>query len=560
MDTHPDTDFTALQQSSPADTVEKVACDVDPVPEVHPVTEAIEDKLVAECDRIPNGAVTVNAIAPTPSSALPDIDDEPMVMPERIMGIDVDPAARLIPGPSRKQFQDLTKDIDAQGLLHPVARFRGRWLDGRLRLMACEALGIIPTLIDLPDDTDPVAYVVSANARRRHLSKSQIAMAVAAAREWAKSGSNQHSGGGEPGSTPATNESMADEAGVSVKTIQQAKIVYQAGLEQEVMSGQKTLKQAVEAAKNIRSDDLGEKEGRNNDRPSNKKPKRKLPEDVLELQRQLRDREDEIDELSMALEREQATTKKLKADCDQLKRENAALKSKAMTNVRDWIEATVVDEPELEEVVEALAAVDETPVDVAMIDDVAPEEAAVEHAAVDVADQDYDPTEALLRPPSPLAVHAEELRGACRRSPKNADQYDKQTREYGLYSDAEDILEIEGRLQCGDEVSDIDLAAYCAYQEHHGLSAAAAGRVVAQDQASTLAMLHEAEDLVSVRLRVASSTVATPLPEASVAAKLPAPALESSVRVTEEAIDFAAYLGHTVVLVEGLETAAAAVS
>jgi len=526
----------------------------------------------------------VNDPTTNTNSDLPDIIDEPMVMPDRIMGIDVDPAARLIPGSSRRQFQELTEDVDAQGLLHPVARFRGRWLDGRLRLMACEALEITPTIIDLPDDTDPVAYVMSANAQRRHLTKSQIAMAVTAARAvaklWAKSGSNQHSGGGEPGSTPATNESMANEAGVSVKTIQQAKIVYQAGLDQEVMSGQKTLKQAVKAARNYRSDEQSEREARTSDRASTKKPRLKLPEDVLELQRQLRDREDVIDELSKALDREQATTKKLRADCDQLKRENAALKAKDVPDVRDWIEAAFVNDPELVEVLEALDAVDESPVreavmddvvqetavervavdeslaDMAEIDDVAPEEAAVEQAAVDEAVQDSEQAEALLGPPSPLAIHHQNLIHAFP-GHKKPDHLDPKRERDNLVIEAEDILEIEGRLQHRAEVSATDSAAYFAYLEANRLAAAAAGQVVVQEQVSILAMLPVGDDTVPVRSMVIQDEVApspkalTPeLAERWVATKLLAPGLESSVRVTEETIDFAAYLGHTVALVE----------
>jgi hypothetical protein len=51
-------------------------------------------------------------------------------------------------------------------------------IDGRNRRLACKALGIIPHYI-LLDDQDPVTYIVSANINRRHLTKSQRAMAVA---------------------------------------------------------------------------------------------------------------------------------------------------------------------------------------------------------------------------------------------------------------------------------------------------------------------------------------------------------------------------------------------
>jgi hypothetical protein len=61
--------------------------------------------------------------------------------------------------------------------------YRGKVLDGRLRLRACEELGVGPRFEGLPDDTDPVAYVVSHNVARRHMTPSQLGMCGARARE-----------------------------------------------------------------------------------------------------------------------------------------------------------------------------------------------------------------------------------------------------------------------------------------------------------------------------------------------------------------------------------------
>jgi len=51
-------------------------------------------------------------------------------------------------------------------------------LDGRNRLAACQLAGVEPRFETL-DGQDPVAYILSSNIQRRHLSKGQAAMAVA---------------------------------------------------------------------------------------------------------------------------------------------------------------------------------------------------------------------------------------------------------------------------------------------------------------------------------------------------------------------------------------------
>jgi hypothetical protein len=57
-------------------------------------------------------------------------------------------------------------------LLYPITLFCGEILDGRNRLRACEARGIEPRFEDYTGN-DPLAFVVSANLKRRHLSDTQ---------------------------------------------------------------------------------------------------------------------------------------------------------------------------------------------------------------------------------------------------------------------------------------------------------------------------------------------------------------------------------------------------
>lgn len=106
----------------------------------------------------------------------------------------VHPAAERFEMLNREQLQELARDIAVNGLREPVALFEdGRLLDGRNRLDALERFGV--HLIDAggnlcgqipgPDGKmqpliapdritgDPDVYVVSANVRRRHLTKAQ---------------------------------------------------------------------------------------------------------------------------------------------------------------------------------------------------------------------------------------------------------------------------------------------------------------------------------------------------------------------------------------------------
>jgi ParB/Sulfiredoxin domain len=94
----------------------------------------------------------------------------------------VHPVAALFPMMSDEELDDLAADIKANGLIHPIVRDAdGVLIDGRNRLEACRRAGVKPTYTDL-DGHEPVGFILSNNIARRHLSKGQIAMAVARAR------------------------------------------------------------------------------------------------------------------------------------------------------------------------------------------------------------------------------------------------------------------------------------------------------------------------------------------------------------------------------------------
>jgi hypothetical protein len=89
------------------------------------------------------------------------------------------PACDLFPLIEGEEFDELIADIKANGLLQPITRYQGpdaHWvgsiIEGKNRYRACVAAGVEPIYVDKVI-TDPVAFVISANIRRRHLTSEQ---------------------------------------------------------------------------------------------------------------------------------------------------------------------------------------------------------------------------------------------------------------------------------------------------------------------------------------------------------------------------------------------------
>lgn len=88
----------------------------------------------------------------------------------------IHPAADLFPMLPASELQALADDIKANGQREPVVLWEGSVLDGRNRLAACRLVGVEPLTRTLDACPDPLAFVLSLNLRRRHLSTSQLAM------------------------------------------------------------------------------------------------------------------------------------------------------------------------------------------------------------------------------------------------------------------------------------------------------------------------------------------------------------------------------------------------
>jgi len=83
--------------------------------------------------------------------------------------------ANIFPMLGDEELAELCADIEKNGLAEPITVYEGKILDGRNRATACEQLGIRPKSTKYTGN-DPVAFVLSKNLHRRHLTTSQRAV------------------------------------------------------------------------------------------------------------------------------------------------------------------------------------------------------------------------------------------------------------------------------------------------------------------------------------------------------------------------------------------------
>jgi site-specific DNA-methyltransferase (adenine-specific) len=88
------------------------------------------------------------------------------------------PYADIFPAMSDEELDALTADIRQNGLLEPIVLHDGKVLDGRHRQIACDRAGVAAGFRAYAGK-DPLAFVLSVNLQRRHLSAEQKAVAAA---------------------------------------------------------------------------------------------------------------------------------------------------------------------------------------------------------------------------------------------------------------------------------------------------------------------------------------------------------------------------------------------
>ena len=88
------------------------------------------------------------------------------------------PIANVLPLLDGDEFDALVADIRGNGLRQQIVLYEGAIFDGRNRYAACLEAGIEPRF-EAFNGADPLAFVVSLNLARRHLSESQRAMVAA---------------------------------------------------------------------------------------------------------------------------------------------------------------------------------------------------------------------------------------------------------------------------------------------------------------------------------------------------------------------------------------------
>jgi hypothetical protein len=160
-----------------------------------------------------------------------------------IFDIPVHPAADAFPMMEEEELEELAADIEVNGLQQPLVlevvmpngRLTGEMflIDGRNRREACQRAGVVPDYV-LLDGQDPVAYILSANINRRHITKGQRAMIMAKI---------------YPDRTPRGQSSVSK--GITYERVSLARIVlrHAPNLAESVIAGSLSLDKAYEEAR-----------------------------------------------------------------------------------------------------------------------------------------------------------------------------------------------------------------------------------------------------------------------------------------------------------------------
>lgn len=159
--------------------------------------------------------------------------------------------ADLFPMMATADIARLAEDIRQNGQANPIVTYEGKILDGRNRYQACAMAGVDPQFTEY-DGAEPLAFVVSHNLHRRHLSESQRGM-VAAKMANLQRGGDRRTDSFKGSIDPLkTQEEAAALLNISTATVKRSKAVLKSGipeLQDMQMSGEVSAKAACQVAK-----------------------------------------------------------------------------------------------------------------------------------------------------------------------------------------------------------------------------------------------------------------------------------------------------------------------
>lgn len=137
----------------------------------------------------------------------------------------IHPAADIFPVMDAEAFAKLAEDIRVNGLQEAIwISQEGAILDGRHRYRACQETGVRPRFKFFEGD-DPIAFVLSMNLHRRHLSDDQRAMVAARVANLKRGRPEENRPSGRFSQVEA-----AESLNVSERSVRRARIVRTQGI------------------------------------------------------------------------------------------------------------------------------------------------------------------------------------------------------------------------------------------------------------------------------------------------------------------------------------------
>ena len=157
--------------------------------------------------------------------------------------------ANLFPMMTSEELYEMGKDIATNGQIDPIVVYEGKILDGRNRFQACQRAGVEPRVEEY-NGTDPLAYVISLNLKRRHLTESQKAMIASELATMERGGDKKSDQCVNSRNDFVSQPEAAEMFNVSRTTVQEAKKVADMA-DENVVQAVKAGKVSINAARTL---------------------------------------------------------------------------------------------------------------------------------------------------------------------------------------------------------------------------------------------------------------------------------------------------------------------